>query len=94
MSYLARPQLRRGKEAVQPIPKGGGSPIYMSPPIDPNEAALDYLEELAEQQFWGFVSIKFENGKVVHLRREENFKPNNLPVKTRRDQNAEQRRNS
>lgn len=41
-----------------------------------NQTAIDYLKDLAEQGFWGFLTLKFEHGEVVHLRREENLKPN------------------
>lgn len=54
----------------------------------PNQTAIDYLRNLAEQGFWGFLTLKFEHGEVVHLRREENLKPNELPGKNRRDYDA------
>jgi hypothetical protein len=38
-------------------------------------SAIEYLKQMAEQRFWGFISMKFENGNVVHVRREENLKP-------------------
>jgi hypothetical protein len=46
-------------------------------------AALDYARGLAEEHFWGFLTLKFEDGKVVHLRREENLRPNDLPGRYR-----------
>lgn len=45
---------------------------------DANAAALDYLRRLAESRFWGYITVKFEAGKVVHLRREENLKPSDV----------------
>ena len=42
-------------------------------------AVPEFLEALSEQGFWGFVTLKFENGTVVHVRREENLKPHELP---------------
>jgi len=49
----------------------------------PNENALNYMWELAEQRFWGFLTLKYEDGNIVHVRREENLKPNELPGKNR-----------
>ena len=46
--------------------------------MSPNEAVLNYLSSLSQHGFWGFITVKFENGCPVHLRREENLKPNQL----------------
>lgn len=46
-------------------------------------AILEYLSELANRKFWGFISVKYENGVIVHLRQEENLKPSELPGKNR-----------
>lgn len=40
--------------------------------------AADYIRNLAELEFFGFVSFKFEKGRLVHIRREENIKPTDL----------------
>ena len=53
-----------------------------------NQTAIDYLRTLADQGFWGFLTLKFEHGEVVHLRREENLKPNELPGKYRGNANG------
>lgn len=45
-----------------------------------NAVAMNYLEQLASGQFWGFITLKFERGVVVHVRREENLKPAELPM--------------
>jgi hypothetical protein len=47
-------------------------------------SALDYLTNLASQNFWGTVTLKFENGEIVHVRQEENLKPSELSGKPRR----------
>ena len=50
-----------------------------------NQTAIDYLRSLAEQGFFGAITLKYEAGKVVHLRKEENLKPSDLsgtPEKT------------
>jgi hypothetical protein len=43
-----------------------------------NEPALAYLTNLAERSFWGAVTLKFEEGTIVHLRQEQNLKPSEL----------------
>ncbi len=53
-----------------------------------NETALAYLRTLAGERFWGFIALKFEDGKVVHVRREENLKPSELPGKIRGNSDA------
>lgn len=53
-----------------------------------NQNTFAYLQSLETQHFWGFLTLKFEDGKIVHLRREENLKPSaieNLPEKNRGD---------
>lgn len=46
--------------------------------------ALDYLRDLASQKFWGTVTLKFEQGEIVHVKQEENLKPSELSGKPRR----------
>lgn len=43
-----------------------------------NQTAIDYLRSLADQGFWGAITLKYEGGKVVHVRKEENLKPTDL----------------
>jgi hypothetical protein len=47
---------------------------------DADRATLAYLQSLCTERFWGFITLKFENGHLVHLRREENIKPSNIPT--------------
>jgi hypothetical protein len=49
----------------------------------PNDTALSYIGSLSEQRFWGFLTLKFEGGEIVHVRREENLKPSELPGRNR-----------
>ena len=49
-----------------------------------NENAIFYLSELASQNFWGTLTLKFENGQVVHVRQEENLKPSELSGRPRK----------
>jgi hypothetical protein len=44
----------------------------------PNQSTVDYLCSLGEQAFWGAITLKYEGGKIVHLRKEESFKPSSL----------------
>ena len=43
-----------------------------------DDSVCVFLRSLSTHAFWGAVTIKFENGHVVHVRREENLKLNNL----------------
>jgi hypothetical protein len=56
----------------------------------PTQKALAYVANLTASGFWGFVTLKFEAGEVVHVRREENLKPASLP-ETDRSQTNEPR---
>lgn len=44
----------------------------------PNQTAIDYLRSLADQGFWGAITLKYEHGEIVHIRKEENLKPSAL----------------
>ena len=54
----------------------------MTGPID---TTLDYLRNLADQNFWGTVTLKYENGGIVHVRQEENLKPSELSGRPRKN---------
>ena len=56
--------------------------------------AINYLTTLAQQEFWGFVRLKFEKGRVVHVRREENLKPRDLTGSVQQQQLPERNRGS
>jgi hypothetical protein len=47
-----------------------------NPNVNENTAA--YLEQLSRTMFWGSVTLKFEGGRIVHIRKEENLKPTDL----------------
>ena len=47
---------------------------------DGNGSVIEYLRQLSAQRFWGTISLKLENGLVVHVRKEENLKPDHLPL--------------
>ncbi len=44
---------------------------------------LGFLRGLGREQFWGSITLKFEAGRVVHVRREENLKPEELSRESR-----------
>ena len=41
----------------------------------PNQSVLDLMRTLAEQQFWGNLSLKFQRGEVIHITKEESIQP-------------------
>jgi hypothetical protein len=43
-----------------------------------NDNTIELLQALREARFWGALTIKFEDGRIVHLRKEENIKPEEL----------------
>jgi len=49
-----------------------------SVPTEKNQTVFQYLQTLATAGFWGSMTLKFEAGCVVHIRKEENFKPDEL----------------
>jgi hypothetical protein len=55
-----------------------------------NEGVAAWLRLLEDQRLWGTVSLKYEGGRVVHVRREENFKPNELSGKPRSHESPNQ----
>jgi hypothetical protein len=48
-----------------------------SPELDPSrvEWARLHLISLTKHKFWGSLTLKFEDGKVVHAMKTENLKP-------------------
>ena len=57
---------------------GTGSPAPAISHAHAMQRTLEYVEALAAQRWWGFITIKLEAGLPVHIRREENIKPENL----------------
>lgn len=50
------------------------SPVLHSDTV----VALAFVQRLAESGFWGNISLKLEDGRITHVRQEENFKPSEL----------------
>ena len=42
------------------------------------DPTLIYLAQLSCERFYGSITLKFEQGRIVHLRKEENLKPSEL----------------
>lgn len=45
---------------------------------DPNTSVHDFVDRLTRDGFYGAVTLKYEAGRVVHIRKEENLKPTEL----------------
>jgi hypothetical protein len=58
---------------------------------DTMTSVINYIQSVEEQGFWGFLSLKFESGKIVHIRREENLRVDSLPERNRRQNGNAQR---
>lgn len=41
-------------------------------------AVVFLVQQTSEDHFWGTLTIKFENGNPVLIRKEQNIKPNDL----------------
>jgi hypothetical protein len=46
--------------------------------------AIELIRQLAQERFYGAITLKFEAGKVILLRKEETLKPANLSEHPRR----------
>jgi hypothetical protein len=46
---------------------------------DTNMSVHDFVDRLSQELFFGTVSLSFQSGRVVNLRKEQNLKPNELP---------------
>ena len=57
----------------------GNSTNHTLSVVSTNEATIRFLTQLGADAFWGTVTLRFEAGKVVHVRKEENLKPTELP---------------
>jgi hypothetical protein len=49
-----------------------------------NENAIAFLRRLAQEGFWGTVTMKYQHGQVIHLTKEESIQPNQLEPENRR----------
>jgi hypothetical protein len=45
-----------------------------------NRSVRAYLDRLEHEHFYGVLSVRYENGNAVHIRREESILPANLPT--------------
>jgi hypothetical protein len=51
--------------------------------VNANESSVIYLDELDKSHFWGSVTLKYEAGRIVHIRQEQSFKPFELSERPR-----------
>jgi hypothetical protein len=49
-----------------------------------SDNAVNYIRRLAEEHFWGTISIKLQDGEVIHVTEERSLKPNQLIPEHRR----------
>jgi hypothetical protein len=52
----------------------------MSNPVAPytNRPVQAFLDRLEREHFYGIIAVRYENGKAVHIRREESILPAHL----------------
>jgi hypothetical protein len=48
---------------------------------------LTMLRDLEQAKFWGSVELKFENGRLMHIKQAQTFKPEELNRRTSRGTN-------
>ena len=48
-------------------------------PSEDLQATIRLLARLARESFYGKVEVSFLQGRIVHIRKEENLKPESLP---------------
>lgn len=49
-----------------------------------NDKAVTFIRQLVAEGFYGAVTLKLQNGSVVHVSLEESILPNQLPTQSRR----------
>jgi hypothetical protein len=45
---------------------------------DPRSSVHDFMDRLSREGFYGALTFKYEAGRVIHIRKEENLKPSEL----------------
>jgi len=45
----------------------------------------DHIRTLADQHFWGVLTLKFQSGEIIHILKEESLKPDQLKPDHRRN---------
>jgi hypothetical protein len=56
-------------------------PAMPNPRIDhqnPNTSIHDFVDRLSREGFYGALTLKYESGRLIHIRKEENLKPTEL----------------
>ena len=42
------------------------------------EKVVLFIKKLVKEKYYGILELRFEAGKIVHVRKSENFKPEDL----------------
>ena len=45
---------------------------------DNTEVVVDFVRDLSRSHYWGALTLRFENGQIVHLVKEQGLKPQDL----------------
>jgi hypothetical protein len=53
--------------------------------LNNTQVLLDYVQALANQDFWGTLTLKFQHGQIIHVVKEESLKPDQLIPDHRRN---------
>ena len=53
----------------------------LTAPANPNRSIHTYLDQIEREHFYGTVTVRYENGIAVHVRREESILPVNIMEK-------------
>ena len=59
---------------------------------DANSPVHDYVDRLTREGFYGALTLKYEAGRLIHIRKEENLKPTELLSGTPENSHANPRR--
>jgi hypothetical protein len=46
--------------------------------LNPNRAIRTFLDRIERQRFFGTVTVRYENGTAMHVRREESILPSKI----------------
>lgn len=57
---------------------------------DPNTSVHNFVDRLSREGFYGTVSLSFQSGNVVNIRKEQNLKPQDLVANSKGTVDAQQ----
>ena len=50
-----------------------------------SDLILSFIHELGDHRFWGNIILKLQDGKIIHITKEESLKPSQLGPEHRRN---------